>query len=472
MSVEEQVVRLFVAANPVPDPDLLEPLEPLEHLDQATLTEVSLVRKLPETDDVPALDLDADVRRRWPSRIRLVGGGLVAAGLVAVLVVVGRYSLESQTAADVPANGLIAFAGNQGGGESPTDIYAVAPDGTGLRTLTSTPELFEYAPAWSPDGSRLAFARIHSWRCKGTGCGQLVVVDPASGVETFSADIPQTERGWVPNSLAWSPDGRAIVTNLIACGVGGCGGGINSVIADLETGAFTTFTSPHQATWSPDGEWFSIMDGPALLLVPADQIGTGDVVDVAALSGVRPVLERPGDDAWDVAQWMPDSSALVVTGGSGAVSGGERIDVVTVPDGQRRTVIEDGFDPVVSPDGSQIAYRRGPMPSEVKEIWIAAADGSDPRLVTRLTSPEWVWTSPVWSPDGSLLLASDEEGWFTVQPDGTGRTEITPFIHPDNAACCWDNHPTWQPLPPDSAIAPEGSSRTSDTARRTVDTPG
>jgi Tol biopolymer transport system component len=458
----------------------------------ATLTEVALVTDVPETDaDVAEPDLQAADRRRRPSRIRLVAGGLVAAGLVAVLALVVRNGGDSEPAVAPPAaNGLIAFAGNPGGGSAQSDIFVVAPDGTGLQALTSTPELAEYAPAWSPDGSRLAFVRTdlpsapHLRDC--TPNCEFVVVDPATGVETFSADIPETEGAatWVPVSVAWSSDGGAVVARSIACDVAGCGaspsgGGMNSVIADLETGALTTFTPPHQAMRSPDGEWFSlaqasIVHGPALQLVPADVIGTGDVVDAAALSGVRPVPERPGDDAWGVPQWMPDSSAMVVTAGrSESVSVGLRIDVVTVADGQRRTLIEDGFDPAVSPDGSQIAYLRGSMSADVNEIWVAVADGSDPRRVTVSS------TAPVWSPDGSLLVASDADGWFTVRPDGTGRTQITPFMLPDaRAGCCPDYRPSWQPLPLDSSVpeptAPAtaaASTTTAATSPEVVSTP-
>jgi TolB protein len=70
----------------------------------------------------------------------------------------------------------------------------------------------------------------------------------------------------------------------------------------------------------------------------------------------------------------------------------------------------------VSPDGTQIAYKRGD--GDLNEIWVAAADGSNPRRVTVSL------TDPAWSPDGSLLLAEDYQGEFTVRPDGTDRTTL------------------------------------------------
>jgi Tol biopolymer transport system component len=107
---------------------------------------------------------------------------------------------------------------------------------------------------------------------------------------------------------------------------------------------------------------------------------------------------------------MPDGSALLV-------SEETQIDVVTIADGERRTLIRDGSDPSVSPDATQIAYQRGDHP-DLKEVWVAAADGSNPRRVTVSL------TGPTWSPDGSLLLAEDYLGEFTVRPDGTDRTTL------------------------------------------------
>jgi len=40
------------------------------------------------------------------------------------------------------------------------DLFAIKADGTGLRRLTRTPDLFESAVSWDPSGERLAFTRI------------------------------------------------------------------------------------------------------------------------------------------------------------------------------------------------------------------------------------------------------------------------------------------------------------------------
>jgi Tol biopolymer transport system component len=457
----------------------------------ATSTKRPPLRKAPPTEcDVNGIDVEVADGRRRPSRLHVVAGGLVAAGLVAALALVVGNTRDSQRATAPPvANGLIAFAVGTGDGESPlSDIYLVAPDGTGLRALTSTPDLVEYAPSWSPDGRRLAFVRTAGQdraSCTTAGC-ELIVVDPSTGAETFSVEVPQflsqTERAgggsWVPESLDWAPDGLAIAVTGTGCGLGGCGGQF-SVIADLSTGTFTTFTPRYVAVWSPDGEWLALVSepvpGPSLLLVPADADGTGEI-DVAELPGVRTLLEGPLPAFGAV--WMPDSSALLVSTAQVVDVGLTNIDVVTVADGERRTVIENmsGQEVVmVSPDGSQIAYRldaalgdvvpseggvatspeSGDMPpagpGSPLPVWVAGVDGSEPHLVTASSTP------PTWSPDGNLLLGRDDQGWFTVRTDGTGRTTVAASPLPGNLDGCPgfrpSCRPSWQPLPPDGTPA-------------------
>jgi Tol biopolymer transport system component len=87
------------------------------------------------------------------------------------------------------------------------DLYVVDVAGGTPRQLTRTAGVFETAPAWSPDGSRIAFARwtnqsqydgretIHVMNRDGTGEKLLLAHQHfASG----------------PESLTWSPDGRTI----------------------------------------------------------------------------------------------------------------------------------------------------------------------------------------------------------------------------------------------------------------------
>src|SRR5204862_833180 len=81
-----------------------------------------------------------------------------AATFLASLAVTAAVLLPSGVAhaANPGANGLIIFETGVGFGIH--EINVENPDGTGLRTLIPSGGFSNYQPAWSPDGSRFAWA--------------------------------------------------------------------------------------------------------------------------------------------------------------------------------------------------------------------------------------------------------------------------------------------------------------------------
>ncbi len=83
-------------------------------------------------------------------------------------------------------------------------------------------------------------------------------------------------------------------------------------------------------------------------------------------------------------------------------------------------------DPHFSPDGRHIAFNSGR--SGKVAIWVAAADGSDPR---QLTSHRWGWQgSPKWSPDGRTIAfdafdPDDHVHVWTIPAEGGTPRRIT-----------------------------------------------
>jgi Tol biopolymer transport system component len=99
------------------------------------------------------------------------------------------YSTPSPV--DVKLEGRLTFSAEG-------DVWVMNADGSGRRRLTSDPEM-DFDPAWSPDGSRIAF-RSHR------DGNEEVYVMAADG----SAERNLTNNAGSDYSPSWSPDGTTI----------------------------------------------------------------------------------------------------------------------------------------------------------------------------------------------------------------------------------------------------------------------
>lgn len=85
------------------------------------------------------------------------------------------------------------------------DLYSVAPDGSGLKRLTNTPQ-HELSPALSPAGSRVAYVQQPvAARCD--GCAESIWLTPSTQL-TFPLD---SDAAPFDEDPSWSPDGSTIV---------------------------------------------------------------------------------------------------------------------------------------------------------------------------------------------------------------------------------------------------------------------
>ena len=84
------------------------------------------------------------------------------------------------------------------------------------------------------------------------------------------------------------------------------------------------------------------------------------------------------------------------------------------------------FDPVFSPDGKQIAFCSG-RSGDMSRVWIARADGSEPRQLTAEVQGDH--HAPSWSPDGrTLAFLSETDGGYhiwTIDVEGANLRRIT-----------------------------------------------
>src|SRR6202521_6058723 len=106
------------------------------------------------------------------------------------------------------ANGRIAFV--SGEGNAFTDIYTMNPDGSHVQRLTNSHLAHNYFdPAWSPDGSKIAFVRF-----SGTYNDSLrLYTDIVYEIFVMNAEGSDQRRltqSQDDSSPTWSPDGTKI----------------------------------------------------------------------------------------------------------------------------------------------------------------------------------------------------------------------------------------------------------------------
>lgn len=131
-------------------------------------------------------------------------------------------------------------------------IYTMREDGSGVRQLTHG-EYSSTAPAWSPDGERIAYARY----TPDIGGDALWVMDadgsnPEPLVHNPRMGNPQ--RGSYPD---WHPDGTQVAfEQCLNCEAGG--DNYEIFVADLQSGDIDTLSNhpvaDRQPKWSPDGQ--------------------------------------------------------------------------------------------------------------------------------------------------------------------------------------------------------------------------
>ncbi|MBA2385312.1 MAG: PD40 domain-containing protein, partial [Actinobacteria bacterium] len=162
--------------------------------------------------------------------------------------------------------------------------------------------------------------------------------------------------------------------------------------------------------------------------------------------------------------FSPDGSELAFTRCSWAESGpgGRAANTcgVHLLDVQRldvRLLAERAADAAFSPDGAEVAYvsdrdengelSYGDRVSYANELYVMAADGSDPRRLTR--TRDLNERAPSWSPNGRLIAYqrgevtgnAEASSVLTIRPDGS-CARLLAF---DPGLAVWYRSPSWRP---------------------------
>ncbi len=229
------------------------------------------------------------------------------------------FTRRGEQPARSPDGTKVAFSSIRDGN---TEIYVMDADGGNPVNLTRD-DAYDSAPAWSPDGQRIAFER-------GGGAGrgpQIFVMNADGSGVVWLTQEPLASWGRSP---AWSPDGASIAydgENGISI-MDPAGGGMEQLSPEGQYAG--------QPSWSPDGAWIAYV-----ALDPEDFDISHVWVMAADGSGARQLTFA---EAWDeTPTWSPDGTRIAF---ARLVDVETRYDIYIVPveGGAEERVTDDPYD--------------------------------------------------------------------------------------------------------------------------------
>jgi Tol biopolymer transport system component len=319
---------------------------------------------------------------------------------IVALILAGALALPTPPAHAAPSvqNGKIAFESNEPfPGQPPGfSIYSINPDGSNM-SGPLVDETSETTPAYSPDGSQIAWG-TYLLEPPACGGGHVIAVMNADGSNPNRVADRCTDYGSVNgtefNYPAWSPDGTRLAfmcTNPNTSGENVC-------LADSADGGdfaqltnYAAFDVVVHPSWSPDGSQIAYA-------VTTDGGITYEVHVMNADGSNDHAITPTPDIGWasDPA-WSPDGTRIAFTGIDG--DGLHRVFVMN-PDGSDPVQLtpsgtnSDDRQPAWSPDGTEIAFTSSRV-TATWNIWKMNADGSNLAAVTLDANTN---DEPSWGP--------------------------------------------------------------------------
>ena len=293
-------------------------------------------------------------------------------------------------------------------------------DGTDPRRLTENIVMDHY-PVWSPDGSRIAFARTARGRGIPDGVPVGIVVAAADG-----SDQRTITDQWA-SSISWSPDGQRLAFLQVE-GYVYIVGADGSNLIQLSGGGMVT----EAPVWSPDGSLVAF--GRSSEHISDIVVSSPDGSDQRAIAGLKGISLWTSDGSDVRFSPIPDSM--------------ESRDETSAPETDRSDQIAVGRQDFPSHSESSQEFERVTASNDLAvrdPAKQAVRDPSERRVTTNLVA-----SSIAWSPDGSEIrfvgapesMQSDDgapayAGIFSIGIDGTDMRII--------AEIEWPSLVSWSP---------------------------
>jgi Tol biopolymer transport system component len=243
----------------------------------------------------------------------------------------------------------IVFTSDRGNSRGVYDIFVMNTDGTDIVNLTNTPDVAEHHPAWSPNGTMIAYLS------GAQGSTEVYVMNNVGGNKRNVSNTPSADE----KGLVWSPDSTRLA--------------FLSDRDDVE-GIYDVFVVNSNGT------------------------------------GLTNLTHSTDSDEWSL-DWSPNSTKIVYLADLSLQSGLLGHIITMNADGTNKTTIStnNGFNlsPAWSPNGSKIAFIIPGFTS--RALVMVDPDGANRTFITETGLIRWVMEGFQWNATGTKIAFLGQE---------------------------------------------------------------